>query len=552
MASNPCEPCNKRGNLKTSVRWCVNCEESLCTDCTGTHQAMKISLGHRLIDISEKQTETKMSAQSCLKHDELPFEYFCIDHDVICCKECLVESHRTCANAMSIDIASKGAKGSQSFIDSVKLINHALKTANEFSKDRREHIESLNKKIKQVKDKITHAKQGWISYLESLETTLLENIQRQKDKVVENVQKEMFETKQIEEHIIKQKDTFEYVEKHGSDKQAFLLSQTLKTDLSDIEEKIATLTEKAKYSTFKFETNEPCYTMKSIESISIVENPCEITFVPVKKRQSQMAVLGKHQMSSFIHDCDIDIKSRHGGEVNLDGFTVIDNDMIVLCDTGNYRLLVCNDNNQYQYKIKTKYSTHDITTIPGTNMVVVSSDNSDYIQFIDIVRKKVCNAIPIAGSKNGGMTVSNTNLFIGCTGLIHVLDHHGHPVSKIETKPEDRTPWYITICSSGNLCYSVVDSLYCIKPDGEEVFTYNSPDLRGAWDVTTDNHDNVYIVGRYSNNIHRLRPDGTFIDIILKEEHNIKYPITCCFNRNYRKLYVVNNIGNVISVFNVV
>jgi hypothetical protein len=44
---------------------------------------------------------------------------------------------------------------------------------------------------------------------------------------------------QIEEHITKLKDTFEFVEKHGSDKQAFLLAQTLKADLSDIEETIA-------------------------------------------------------------------------------------------------------------------------------------------------------------------------------------------------------------------------------------------------------------------------------------------------------------------------
>jgi hypothetical protein len=75
---------------------------------------------------------------------------------------------------------------------------------------------------------------------------------------------ESIKTKQIEEHTTKLKDTFEFVEKHGSDKQAFLLTQTLKTDLSDIEETIATLTEKAKYSTFKFEANEPCDTMKSI------------------------------------------------------------------------------------------------------------------------------------------------------------------------------------------------------------------------------------------------------------------------------------------------
>jgi flagellar motor component MotA len=46
---------------------------------------------------------------------------------------------------------------------------------------------------KQVKEKITNVKQGWISYLESLEKSLLENIQGQKSKVVENIQKEIFE-----------------------------------------------------------------------------------------------------------------------------------------------------------------------------------------------------------------------------------------------------------------------------------------------------------------------------------------------------------------------
>jgi len=34
--------------------------------------------------------------------------------------------------------------------------------------------------------------------------------------------------------MIKLRDTFEFVENHGSDKEVFLLAQTLKTDLSDI------------------------------------------------------------------------------------------------------------------------------------------------------------------------------------------------------------------------------------------------------------------------------------------------------------------------------
>jgi len=158
----------------------------------------------------------------------------------------------------------------------------------------------------------------------------------------------------------------------------------------------------------------------------------------------------------------------------------------------------------------------------------------------------------IAGSQCGGVATSNTYLFVCGKDSVHVLDHQGYPVRKIKTKSEDLKVWYITICSSGNICYSEDDSLCCIKPDGEEVFTYNSPDLRGARGVTTDNHGNIYIVGRYSNNIHRLRTDGTFIDIILKEEDNINDPEACWFNRNYIKLYVANSNGEIIAVFNVV
>jgi hypothetical protein len=47
---------------------------------------------------------------------------------------------------------------------------------NAFTKDRREHIDSIDHEIKLVKEKITNTKQGWIIYLESLEKTLLENV----------------------------------------------------------------------------------------------------------------------------------------------------------------------------------------------------------------------------------------------------------------------------------------------------------------------------------------------------------------------------------------
>jgi hypothetical protein len=53
-------------------------EESLCIDCTENHRAMKVSRNHQLVDIAEMPAQVNITSQSCLKHDELPFDYFCI------------------------------------------------------------------------------------------------------------------------------------------------------------------------------------------------------------------------------------------------------------------------------------------------------------------------------------------------------------------------------------------------------------------------------------------------------------------------------------------
>jgi hypothetical protein len=58
---------------------------------------------------------------------------------------------------------------------------------------------------------------------------------------------------------------------------------------------------------------------------------------------------------------------------------------------------------------------------------------------IDIVRKKVCKKIHITGSQSGGVAASNTNIFVGSKGSIHVLDHQGHSVGKIKTKKRSLT-----------------------------------------------------------------------------------------------------------------
>ncbi|CAG2253947.1 unnamed protein product [Mytilus edulis] len=177
-----CEPCKALAKNSTPIHYCVNCEEALCLDCTEHHRVQKISRSHEVLDIGMRPKHMNISDQRCSKHGNLPFEYFCIEHDSLCCKECQVESHRSCQKIMSIDIASKGIKSSQSFIDAKELIEHISMAIPLISFDRHTLIESIETEASVVKNEIMKLKEEAISHIESLEKSLIEDLKQKKEK----------------------------------------------------------------------------------------------------------------------------------------------------------------------------------------------------------------------------------------------------------------------------------------------------------------------------------------------------------------------------------
>jgi hypothetical protein len=37
-------------------------------------------------------------------------DFYCSDHDDICCKSCIADEHRTCGKIKPLDVAAKGVK----------------------------------------------------------------------------------------------------------------------------------------------------------------------------------------------------------------------------------------------------------------------------------------------------------------------------------------------------------------------------------------------------------------------------------------------------------
>jgi hypothetical protein len=44
-------------------------------------------------------------------------DFYCSDHDDICCKSCIADEHRTCGKIKPLDVAAKGIKSATMFED---------------------------------------------------------------------------------------------------------------------------------------------------------------------------------------------------------------------------------------------------------------------------------------------------------------------------------------------------------------------------------------------------------------------------------------------------
>ncbi|CAC5415296.1 unnamed protein product [Mytilus coruscus] len=229
------------------------------------------------------------------------------------------------------------------------------------------------------------------------------------------------------------------------------------------------------------------------------------------------------------------------------GMTVNENNELILADSkGSDRILVYDDNDNYKYQIDTKHRPWDIALIPGKNLGVLTSEQEEVLQFVDFDKKKIFRIVSVKESNQGGVAATNKNIYVGTKGNITILDLEGRFIRSMKFQNEKVAPWFISLDKTGNIFYTTTKLLGCIRSDGAEVYTYSTPDNDNLWKLAVDNHGYVYVAVN-KKGIYRLKPDGTFMDIVVNDER-ISFVLGICFNNKFTKM--VLSQGHMVSVFN--
>ena len=547
-----CDPCHSSNVVSTSVSWCMECEEELCFECAEYHTKLKIARNHHVVDLKLKTSYSallKKSSLVCEKHKDCDVEYFCVDHDELCCRECLAKTHKSCVNTMSFDSASKGAKQSQLFSECQEHLTSISQTYKSILKYREENVNGITDDKEKIKENMKKLKEKLIQRINQIEkelTNKLDILVQENTKFEENEISKVLEVTEEVELYLKE---MLFIVENGSEKQAFLLCRKIDKFLHQADTDLQTTTSQLKRVTLSFdESNDLLPAIKAFGDVTVNKvTDHTITYKTPKDQQAQFVSNKTTTMSTFKHQNSIEVTGRV-----IIGMVVTDDDHLLLCDYNNDNsklVTVYNPSGKYMKTIDVSYRPWDIAIIHRTHRAVVTFTNKK-IQFINLQTFTQDDKLITIPNSNIILGIASTsdNIIVGDKGRIHCLDIEGTYLRTITLSQKVNTR-YLSIGHNNQIYYSTTSSVNCVNWVGTEVLSCEIPNEENLRKIAIDRNGNVYVAGKSTNTIQRLHSDGTVDCVVLNEGDGVDQPLSICFNTNCDKLYMANNDSPVVHVY---
>ncbi|VDI25106.1 Hypothetical predicted protein [Mytilus galloprovincialis] len=542
-SSHMCGPCTRMDKSASAVKFCIDCEDSLCTDCVNNHKAIKATALHHLID--EVQAGKVFSIKrTCSDHPDMSLEFYCSNHESLCCRTCSVNTHRTCGKILPIDVAARGIKSSVMLNDVIEDLKGLLKTAEQLVEDRAKNKENIGKAKATTLQTIVKFKRQLIQELDELEKKLLTEVDETELKLARTAESDLSDIKIRHKAIVDISEQLEFLTKHGSESQILMLLNTIRVDISKQENALQNLIPSYECIHVNFKASKIKTTLNSLGSLELKSVPCSIAHKSSKHKQAQISQEHEEMPTKFKLKNEFKVPYSNG---RIASIIVTNDNKLLLCYSGNdsKALSIWSETGDHFQDCKLAASAWGIAIIPGTNEAVVTLPSINSIQFVNITNMTQGKLMKVSDHCYG-ITVIKDMIVLGGMGKVYFLTMTGSLIKTFNV-------------GSGNLhtlktgkmemiycCEAVNNTLHCIDINGTIIFSYKSTEFIGAEDVALDGKENLYVTTWRSNKLHRLSSDGKLLDTLLKKEDGLNAPFAVAFNKNYTKLYISNGHKEVL------
>ena len=537
-SSQLCEPCSRATKSSMAVKYCSDCDESLCFDCFSVHGTFKAFISHHVIDAQVSADISFELNKFCSDHKDMVLDFYCSDHDDICCKSCIADEHRICGKIKPLDVAAKGVKNATMFEDFASEVKYLIDTAGKVREEKQKSNVTWNSSTDSVKRGVEIFRSRILKHIDDMEEKLMLEVNAASSKIVAETGEEMKAVEQYMSDIQDISHKFDFITKNGSEKQIFRLIKTLETGLSQKSEDLEKLISSLTFPQLVFKESKLLSKMETIGSVTIETSPSDMYYQPPKalQAQSKNRAIKLAIQNKFEFDSKIPFKCKH--DVCITGIGVTRDDHLLLCNCYSTDVMVLSDGKQLN-NISLEGNPWGIVVVPENEEAIVTLPNKNFMQIINTCTMRAEQKIMVPVNCYG-ITLIDNDIVLGNSGVIYIINREGE---RLKTIKVGKGTMYSLYCGKDNTLYCCDadnHTIYGIKQDGKILFTFTSDNFRNPIGVAAAANGNLYVTASVSNNVHCFTPGGKHKGIMLKKEDGLNKPYVIAFSKKSSKVFIVN------------
>ncbi|XP_063396737.1 uncharacterized protein LOC134681179 [Mytilus trossulus] len=551
MASSkpiPCGPCIEgKVNTKADI-WCYNCDEGLCSTCSGHHKRSKLSRDHKTIDIKSYNPSVQTIRTECDKHGQ-QLTLYCPSHLMPCCDECISNSHSKCMGIKSLASVVEKTKIEKSKESVEKEINSILQLLGKIVNNKSQNIKRGEQEYKSIKEFIVKIRSEIDKHLTHLEMKIYQEadtiLNQERSKATDLITE--IEGKQ--KNLKKMQDQLHTVIPHASKLQSFLGVHQIEQQVHQCQRYIDNLEKdhRAKEFTIKMEENNEVEkiikNLGSLGELTVTKTDMDLKKETNVRREAQV----ESQEQSSINNMTMNIEKTI--KINTDKLV---SDMICLMDA---RLIIVESNDKVNLLTPDGKLLKELP-IPGEafsvtqinqNTIALTYPDEKAIKIFNMENETVTKVITL-DKECGGLSSSDNSLVVGLSDdEVRIIDLEGNTLKSIQVECASDLD-YLVYCND-RVIYSDYSgkAVHCVDQSGKQIWQYTQ-DLSGPMGLCTDTYGNIIVADQSTQRIIVISKDGKESKVLLSDGPN--YPRCICLKQKESSGFICDGRGKNLTQFN--
>lgn len=262
---NSCQPCLREKQVVKATTFCFNCNEKLCERCKLYHTKFKATMKHNILDISDNlmiipKLISLNNLTRCIWHEE-KIKSICRDHDVLCCTECTMQSHRKCEHIISIASEVQSSENKLNMPDQLGQLEAYANDLYKFETKRQSEIDISRSNTRL---QLSNLKIQVMKMIEEYEKSVLECEDMEILTIANNISKQKHLIENLKHDIKNSLDKFNTAHQYGQALHKFIVEHEISNQIKKYELLLLDIQRNASIEAVTFEQMEPMEDVKKI------------------------------------------------------------------------------------------------------------------------------------------------------------------------------------------------------------------------------------------------------------------------------------------------